>query len=154
LTAGLLAVPFGAAMILADTWILFPKDTNLLLPDSLAFYPAIGFLVEVLFHLLPLGLVLLLVHLIGGDASQSGLVWWILVLLALLEPAYQIYFLTRSGVYQTLELVFIGTHIALFNLVQLTLFKRYDFLSMYSFRLSYYLLWHILWGQLRLGILF
>jgi hypothetical protein len=40
------------------------------------------------------------------------------------------------------------------NLVQLTLFRRYDFLTMYAFRLVYYLVWHVAWGHLRLQVLF
>jgi hypothetical protein len=31
---------------------------------------------------------------------------------------------------------------------------RYGFLSMYAFRLVYYLHWHIVWGYLRLQLLF
>ncbi|MCB9291467.1 MAG: hypothetical protein H6560_29470 [Lewinellaceae bacterium] len=42
-------------------------------------------------------------------------------------------------------------HIFLINLIQLWLFKRYDFVSMYTFRLVYYLIWHIGWGWVRLG---
>lgn len=37
---------------------------------------------------------------------------------------------------------------------RLALFKRYDFVTMYTFRLVYYLLWHIVWGVIRLRLLF
>jgi hypothetical protein len=40
------------------------------------------------------------------------------------------------------------------NLQQLRIFRRFDFTSMYAFRLLYYLFWHILWGNLRLVVLF
>jgi hypothetical protein len=32
--------------------------------------------------------------------------------------------------------------------------SRYDFVAMHSFRLVYYLFWHIGWGTVRLGALF
>ena len=38
--------------------------------------------------------------------------------------------------------------------LQLYVFRRFDFASMYSFRLVYYAWWHILWGTIRLSVLF
>ena len=49
---------------------------------------------------------------------------------------------------------YIFLHIFLINLAELAIFRRYDFVSMYSFRLLYYLLWHIIWGYSRLRMLF
>ena len=37
---------------------------------------------------------------------------------------------------------------------ELLIFKRYDFIAMYAFRLVYYLIWHIVWGYARLRSLF
>jgi len=51
-------------------------------------------------------------------------------------------------------LAYVGLHVFLINLLQLWLFKRYDLISMYSFRLAYYLLWHIGWGHVRLKLRF
>jgi hypothetical protein len=48
----------------------------------------------------------------------------------------------------------VGVHIYVFNALQLYVFKRYDFLSMYAFRLVYYLHWHVVWGYMRLQLLF
>jgi hypothetical protein len=48
----------------------------------------------------------------------------------------------------------VGVHVLVFNLLSLWFFRRYDFLSVYVFRVSYYGFWHILWGQLRLELLF
>jgi len=45
-------------------------------------------------------------------------------------------------------------NILLINLFQLSIFKRYDFVSMYSFRLVYYAIWHIVWGVVRLNLFF
>ena len=40
------------------------------------------------------------------------------------------------------------------GLVQLTLLRRYGYLPMLWFRVCYYLLWHVLWGEARLQLLF
>ena len=45
---------------------------------------------------------------------------------------------------------YLGLHVFAFNLLQLYIFRRYDFASLYSLRLVYYLYWHILWSTLRL----
>jgi hypothetical protein len=50
--------------------------------------------------------------------------------------------------------VYMWIHLFVFNFLQMLVFKRYDFLKMYMFRLVYYLLWHIVWGSVRLGLLF
>jgi hypothetical protein len=48
-----LAVFFGAVIIVADFAIVHPADMNVPFPRSLVFYPVIGFMVEVLFHVFP-----------------------------------------------------------------------------------------------------
>ena len=50
--AGLLA--WG--IIIVDLIVVFPENFNVLLPASLAFYPVMGYVVEIIFHLLPLTL--------------------------------------------------------------------------------------------------
>jgi hypothetical protein len=58
----LLSAPFAIVLALSaialDRKINFPADMNVLFPVSLAFYPAIGFLVEVALHVLPLALLI------------------------------------------------------------------------------------------------
>jgi hypothetical protein len=34
------------------------------------------------------------------------------------------------------------------------LLRRFGYVPMVAFRLFYYLAWHVLWGQARLGLLF
>jgi hypothetical protein len=41
-----------------------------------------------------------------------------------------------------------------FTLVELNMFRRYDFVSMYAFRVVFYLWWHVIWGSVRLRWLF
>jgi hypothetical protein len=45
-------------------------------------------------------------------------------------------------------------HVFVIAFLQLYVFRRFDFVSMYSFRLFYYAYWHILWGVIRLEVLF
>jgi hypothetical protein len=49
---------------------------------------------------------------------------------------------------------YVGVFVFVFTLVELDIFRRYDFVAMYVFRLTYYLWWHIIWGTLRLQWLF
>jgi hypothetical protein len=50
---------FALATVVLDLQVVFPADLNVALPAALLFYPAIGFVVEVVFHLLPLSVLLL-----------------------------------------------------------------------------------------------
>jgi hypothetical protein len=47
-----LAALFGAVIIVVDLAIVHPADMNVPFPQSLLFYPVIGFMVEILFHVL------------------------------------------------------------------------------------------------------
>jgi hypothetical protein len=147
-----LAILFALPTILVDISVRFPEDLNILFPQSLLFYPAIAYVVEVLFHLLPLSLLLIVLTSIFKKVDQNKVIWFCILIVALLEPAYQtIGFIEQ---YPLWTVIYVGLHVFLFNVVQLSIFKRYDFISMYSFRLVYYILWHIVWGYARLPVLF
>ena len=46
---------FGLEVIAADLWWAeYPLDLNVAAPDSLLYYPVMGFMAEAVFHLLPL----------------------------------------------------------------------------------------------------
>lgn len=151
LSAGLAAI-LGIIMILIDCKIVFPVDTNILFPVSLLFYPAIGFFVEILFHVLPLTLLLFTMTSLFRNVRYENLLWISIFIVALLEPVYQT--LWMGGKYPLWAAAYVGVHVFLINLFQLLIFKHYDFISMYSFRLVYYLIWHIGWGYVRLNVLF
>ena len=153
LFAAALAVPLAIAIILVDLKVVFPEDTNVLLPDALLFYPAMGFVVDIVFHVLPLALLLLILTSPPLNISFEKAVLPCILVIALLEPIYQTV-LGFSSPQPLWTNVFVAANIFLINLTQLLLFRRYDFVSMYSFRLVYYLLWHILWGYARLKLLF
>lgn len=147
-----LAAILGLVMILVDCKIVFPADTNILFPVSLLFYPAIGFFVEIVFHVLPLTLLLVMLTSWFRNVRYENIVWSSILIVALLEPVYQVGWL--GGRYPPWAVAYVGLHVFMINLFQLIIFKRYDFISMYLFRLVYYLFWHIGWGYLRLKVLF
>lgn len=137
--------------ILVDLKIVFPADMNILFPESLLFYPTIGFGVEILFHLLPLSVLLFFLTLILKDQDHNKAFWVCILIIATLEPTYQTIFMDS---FPTIATVVVWTNLFLFNLLQLIVFKKYGFISMYSLRLLYYSIWHISWGYFRLQLLF
>jgi len=133
---------FGVIVIFLDRLILFPRDMNVPFPQSLLFYPVVGFVVETLFHVLPFTLLMRL------PRPLRFPMWLNIFIVALIEPAYQMASFGRA--YPPWAVLATGAHIFLINVVQLSLFTRYDFVSMYGMRLTYYLFW----GTLRLSLLF
>ena len=149
--AGLAALP-GLVIILIDLKAIFPEDVNRPFPDLLFFYPIFGFVVEVIFHMLPLALLLFILTSIFKLNFEKA-IWPCILVVALLEPIFQTV-LGFSRPYPTWVTGCIFANILLINLFQLSIFKHYDFVSMFSFRLVYYLIWHIVWGYARLNLLF
>lgn len=148
-----LGVVLALVMIFIDSRVILPPDINRPYPNALLFYPTIGFVVEIVFHVLPLTVLLFLLTTLFKSAAFETIVWPCLLLVALLEPIFQTWF-GFSRPYPAWVLAIIAFIIFLINLAQLFLFKRYDFMTMYVLRLVYYLLWHIVWGVLRLRLLF
>jgi hypothetical protein len=156
-----LAALFGIVIVVVDLAIVHPADMNVPFPQSLLFYPVIGFMVETLFHVLPLYLLLTGLPVLTGQRRSEAITWVSLILVAFLEPAFQTWS-AASGApvvggphrYAWRALVYDGLHILAINVCQLAMFKQYDFVSMYVLRLVYYGIWHIAWGQARLALLF
>ena len=151
--AAALAAFLALIMIFFDSRIVLPQDVNRPFPESLLFYPTIGFVAEIIFHVLPLTLLLMIMTFLFKDLTFEQLIWPCILLVALLEPIFQTSF-SLSKTYPWTAVIFIALHNFLFNFIQLALFKRYDFVTMYSFRLVYYLIWHIVWGVMRLQLLY
>lgn len=149
-----LAALFVLITILIDLKVVFPADLNILFPESLLFYPAIGFFVEILFHVLPLSVLLISLTSIFKETNHKNIILICILIVSLLEPTYQTVFMGSSNHFPLWATAIFFLNLFLFNLSQLLIFKRYDFISMYSFRLAYYMLWHIIWGYLRLKLLF
>ena len=77
--------------------------------------------------------------------------WIGIFVVAALEPTFQV---TSEEEPSSWAAAYTWAHILAFGLLQLYVFRRYDFLSLYSFRLFYYAYWHIAWGVMRLELLF
>ena len=148
-----LAALLGAIIILVDLRGAFTAEISRPLPDSLFYYPVFGYVAEVVFHLLPLTLLLLGLTRLFGAGSFEKVVWPAIVFVAALEPVFQTA-LPGARPRPTWAVVYVFFHILAINLLQLALFKRHDLVSMWAFRLVYYGIWHVAWGSVRLGVLF
>lgn len=144
-----LALGFVAAAIAADVILGFPQDMNAPWPEAVPFYIGIGFVAEIVFHVVPLAAFTIVLRRILASAPAAP--WAALGMAALVEPTFQVV-LAADG---SLPLqVFTALHLLAFNVTQLLLFRRYDFLTMFSLRLAYYACWHLAWGAARLELLF
>jgi hypothetical protein len=146
-----LSTLFAVAVILVDLSVHFPRDLNVPSPWSLLFYPVIAYVAEIYFHALPLALLLIFLRLLFKKPDTNGLIWLCILLSSFLEPFFQLGW--SEHISRGLQ-IYVGLSVFAFNFLQLYVFRRYDFVSMYSFRLVYYLYWHILWGYFRLQWLF
>jgi hypothetical protein len=146
-----LASVLAIAIIVADFFIRYPQDTNVPVPQALLFYPAVGFVVEIVFHVLPLTLLLILLNPLGGWIGKERVVWLGILVVAVLEPTFQVLF---EGKAFTWGAAYTWIHVFAIAFLKLYVFRRFDFVSMFSFRLVYYAYWHILWGVIRLKVLF
>jgi hypothetical protein len=145
---------FGTVVILMDYSAPLPADINIAFPTSLLFYPMIGFLAEIIFHVIPMTLISGGLALLRASWPSERILLISLIATALVEPVYHVYSMYMSGEYGTPLMIMIGIHILLFSLFQLNLFRRQGFFHMYLCRLCYYQIWHVLWGTLRLQLLY
>lgn len=146
------ATLFAASVILVDLSIVFPYY-HVPAPQSLLFYPAMAYAAEICFHVLPLSLLLVCLGPLFKTLDPNKLVWFCILLASFLEPIFHL----RAGFSEkslSLPEIYVGLHVFAFNLLQLYIFRGYDFVSMYAFRLVYYIQWHIVWGSVRLHVLF
>lgn len=152
----LLAVGLAAVIVFpiiqVDRTVKFPQNLNIPFPQSLLFYPAIAYLVEVVFHLLPLALLTFGLTALLPNADPQTIIIVCIVVVAVIEPVYQT--IGFAGRYPAWAVAYTALHVFLINLAQLCLFRQYDFVTMLTFRLAYYLAWHILWGHIRLKWLY
>lgn len=138
-------------MVIVDITVKLPEDINVGFPFSILYYPVFGFIVEIVFHLMPLYLILLIVKRVS--IIDERVMFVCLVLISFLEPVFQLG-LGFSSLIPLWATVYVGFNIFLINIIQLYTFRSFGFASMYAFRLFYYLFWHIIWGSIRLDYLF
>jgi hypothetical protein len=152
------ALALGALLALPligwDMLFRLPRDLHIPGPQAVPFYIAGAFLVEVVQHVIPLALWLGLVgRLLLRDRYRRGVFWTGALLIAAFEPLSILGGPLLAG-YTPAFYVLGAVVIYAINLVQLLAFRRYGFTSMLAIRLGMYALWHIIWGALRLQILF
>jgi hypothetical protein len=145
------ATLLAVAIIIADFFIRYPEDTNVPVPEALLFYPAMGFVAEIVFHVFPLALLLLILSPLRKWLGADRHIWVGIVIAAVLEPTFQVVFAGEAFSWAS---AYTWVHVFAVAFLQLYVFQRYDFMSMYSFRLFYYAHWHIAWGVIRLTVLF
>lgn len=153
--SSIITVILASVMILVDlNKIAFSENINILFPKSLLFYPVIGFVAEIIFHIFPFTLLVLLFGYFLKNPNNNKIIWTSILIVSLVEPIFHIVDMSSGQQNSFWLLGYIGIHICLFNFLQLYTLKRNGFIAMYLLRMIYYLIWHILWGYLRLNILF
>ncbi len=138
------ATMFAVVIILADVAVIFPYQ-HVPPPQSLLFYPAIAYVAEIVFHILPLSILLAWLGQLFQGRDSTTLLWLCIVLASCPEPIFQLNWRSSEGPLSWVD-AYVGLHVFAFNVMQLCVFRRYGFISMYVCRLVYYLHWHILWG--------
>lgn len=144
--AALLSTALAAVVIGVDFSVGI-DIANVPPPWSLAFYPVMALVVEMVFHALPLALLLAgsSVFRLPKDVS----IWIALAVVSLIEPAFQIADASGGG---WLVAAYVWLQVWAVNAAQLYVFRQFGFASMYLLRIVYYLHWHIAWGALRLTL--
>jgi hypothetical protein len=151
--AAILAPLFAVPTILADILIGFPRDINAPVPEALLFYPLMGYVAETAFHLVPLSVLVVLAQIVSRGKPGHRSIWTVIGVVALVEPVFQVS--GTFGVDSVWSLdVYVLIHLTVFSIVLLELYRRFDFVTAFAFRLAYYLCWHIIWGVMRLQLLF
>jgi hypothetical protein len=67
------------------------------------------------------------------------------------EPTFQVLLERTASAWGT---TYTWIHVYAVACMQLYVFRRFDFVSMYCFRLLYYAYWHVFWGVVRLDVLY
>ena len=114
------------------------------------FYPTMGFVAQMMLHVAPFAMLLWMLKHLFPAWTENRRVWVSIILTALPEAGFQIGVSSAEGNTAQLLAAFVVAQLFAFGIVELHLFRRFDYVSMYLFRLTYYGYWHILWGSLRM----
>lgn len=133
------AAALCAAIVGAAALAVLHRRFGFLLIDRL--------IAQLVLHVAPFLLILLLLERVWQAPRRSTRIRVAIGLAALLEAGFQI----QGGRAADAVLAgFVLLQLFAFGVVELTLFRRYDYLAMITFRLTYYTWWHIVWGYLRI----
>jgi hypothetical protein len=150
----LLGVLLGAAAIafekltgwseLAAQQLQLPS-IHIAFPASLLLYPGGAIIVNVLYYLIPIPLLVWLVSTVLLRGRHRRLVFWSVgILVAAIEP------LTQDLHNPSSRAVMVGLFASDYalNFAQVAVFEASGFFATVVLRVTFYLLWHVLWGAL------
>ncbi len=114
-------------------------------PASLLIYPGGAVIVNVIYYLIPIPLLLWLVSgvLLRGRFCEP-VFWMVAAAVAAIEPLTQD--LSDPGPVWVMLLVLLSDYAL--NFAQAALFRRGGFFATVLLRVSFYLIWHVVWGAL------
>jgi hypothetical protein len=147
LISALVGLVYGVVTVLYD--LRNPAPVHLELPSSIPFYAYGATLLEILLRLFAVTfLVWLISNIIFRGKWQVQVFWLAAVIAALYEPLpYLTSALNAGGILAALG-VLVAAPLFAGNIVAAYLFRKYGFLAALTMRLSFYLLWHIIYGGL------
>ncbi len=150
--SGFAGMAFALLAAAFDSVIHFPEEMNVAWPRSVLFYPAIAFVAEVAFHIAPLAVLIVILGWRFTSERDARRVWITIAVVTVVETLFQT--LDALGGEDKRLAFFVAPQLAAVGAFQLMTFRRYGLAALVSFRLGYYLVWHIIWGHVRLTVLF
>lgn len=150
---------FGGAALAADHYAGFAaliaaklgiRSIHIAFPASAYVYAAGAIAVECLYRLIPVSILYALIARLILRGRGEGAVFWALALLSsLIEPLSQA---PLAGAEPSLVWVLFG-FIFLFNLSEAALWRRFGWPAPILSRLSFYAVWHVIFGPMLSGTL-
>ena len=143
---------FGLLFIPVDIHFRLPADLNVLFPTALLYYPVLGYVVDVLFHLVPFVVLKRVLEIVLPSARNELRALLALGPCLLTEPIFQVSLI--SSEYSVLFKAILFFFLMAYSACQLFLLLKHGFHHMLAFRYGHYLVWHMIWGFIRLRLLF
>jgi len=143
----LFGLGFAVIQIILVTLVLRLDIPMVKFPLSIPVYLFGGIILEIFYRLIPMVfLVWLISNLLLRKRWQEQVFWVVAILLCLVEPVMQTIGMYQMGIITDILLtailfvfVFAG------NLIPTYFFRKYGFLAAIVWRLTDYLIWHIIW---------
>ena len=146
----IIGLVYGVITVIRD--LPSPSPVHLKLPLSIAFYTYGAVFLEILLRLFAIPfLVWLISNLILRGRGQTPVFWIAVVIAALYEPLPHITRDLTGVTTASIPLIlvkWIVQPLFLANVISGWLLKKYGFLAPLTLRLSFYLVWHIIYGGL------
>ncbi len=117
-------------------------------PFSIPVYMSVGILMEILLHLIPIVFLFwFLSNVILRKRWQYQVFWVVAILFSLMEPVLQTIGMFQMGIISDISFAAIlFTFVFAANMVPIHFFRMHGFLATVVWRLSFYFIWHIVWG--------